>query len=201
MSQLADLEGEFGRAYTERNVVAPAILEDAFRELLSGIEPQTVLEVGCNRGHNLVAVADVLGAEADVVGIEPNRHALEIARMADPRVSALRGNAFALPFRDGWFDLVFTVGVLIHVAPDDLPRALDELLRVSGRYVLAVEYFAEEEEAISYQGRSGLLWKRDFRAAYLEREPRLHVLKSGHLGPERGFDRCHWWLLEKPSSA
>ena len=75
-----------------------------------------------------------------VWGVEPQRYAIERARRADPTLTIVPGTAFALPFRDGCFDLAFTSGVLIHISPDDLGRAIDELYRVTSRWLIVIEY-------------------------------------------------------------
>ena len=97
-------------------------------------------------------------------------------------------------------DLVFTAGVLIHVALPDLPRALDEIHRAARRWVLAIEYFADTETSIPYRGRDDLLWKRDFRDHYRRRFADLALVGEGYLDAASGFDRCHWWLFEKPGA-
>jgi len=196
--QLLAWEGDFGVAYTERNLVDWHVRLPAFQQMLDGLDLQRVLEVGCNRGHNLKVLAELLGQGCDVVGVEPNRYALELARQATAKAGVLHGNIFDLPFKDSFFDMVLTAGVLIHVAPSDLPAALDELHRVSRRYLLAIEYFAQQEEAIRYRGQDGLLWKRDFLRAYLDQFPHLSLVQQGYWGVDSGFDRTHWWLLEKP---
>ena len=194
--QLKVWEGEFGKAYTDRSVVGWRTRLPAFQKMLGGLPIKRVLEVRCNRGHNLVALVELLGGE--VVGVEPNQYALELARASDVRVGVLHGHAFDLPFKDGYFDLVFTAGVLIHIPLADLPTVLAEIYRVSKRYILAIEYFAEEETVIHYRGRDDLLWKRDFLKHYQTQFPDLTLIRSGYWGPEDGFDRCHWWLFEKP---
>jgi pseudaminic acid biosynthesis-associated methylase len=156
-----------------------------------------VLEVGCNRGHNLVALSHVLPESNEVIGVEPNPHALEIARTASTKVAVLRGTIFDLPFKDSYFDLVFTAGVLIHVSPDELSAALAEIYRVSRRFVLAVEYFAEEEQKIEYRGHDNLLWKRNFLREYQSRFPNLELTRSGVWDAADGFDHASWWLLER----
>ena len=92
---------------------------------------------------------------------------------------------------------MFTAGVLIHISLEDLTAALAEIYRVSGRYILAIEYFAQEETAIHYRGKDDLLWKRNFLKHYQTQFPDLTVIRSGYWGPEDGFDRAHWWLFEK----
>jgi pseudaminic acid biosynthesis-associated methylase len=196
--QLQAWEGDFGVAYTERNLVDWHVRLPAFQQMLHGLDLQRVLEVGCNRGHNLMVLADLLGQGCDVVGVEPNRYALELARQATTKAGVLHGDIFDLPFKDSFFDMVFTAGVLIHVAPTDLPAALAELHRVSRRYLLVIEYFAHQEEAIRYRDQDGLLWKRDFLRSYLDQFPHLSLVQQGYWGVDSGFDRTHWWLLEKP---
>lgn len=195
--QLKAWEGEFGKAYTDRNEIDWRARLPAFQQMLDGLPIKRVIEVGCNRGHNLVALLELLGGE--IVGIEPNQYALELARAASTKVGVLRGHAFDLPFKDGYFDLVFTAGVLIHIPLEDLAAALSEIYRVSNRYILAIEYYAEEETVVHYRGHDDLLWKRDFLKHYQTQFTDLNFVESGYWGPEDGFDRSHWWLLEKPA--
>ncbi len=199
--QLDQWTGDFGRAYTERNVYDWKLRVPAFRAMLKDLSLERVLEVGCNRGYNLLALREVLGPGPEIVGVEPNAFALEIARAASPRVAAVHGDAYNLPFPDASFDLVFTVGVLIHIPPEELPKALTEIHRVSRRYILAAEYYAAEETPIVYRGQNDLLWKRDFRQHYQTLFPGLRLLREGYWDAEQGFDRTHWWLLEKPAGA
>jgi pseudaminic acid biosynthesis-associated methylase len=200
-TQLENWSSDFGREYTNRNVIDWHVRLPAFRTMLSGLNVSRVLEVGCNRGHNLLALSELFGEDREVIGIEPNPYAVELARASSSKVAILRGNIFDLPFKAGSFDLVFTVGVLIHIPLESLQAAMLELARVSSRYLLAAEYFAEKETAISYRGSSDLLWKRDFLRHFQECLPGITVLRSGYWGAEDGFDRDHWWLLEKPAQS
>jgi pseudaminic acid biosynthesis-associated methylase len=195
--QLGTWQGEFGKAYTERNIVDWHVRIPAFAHMLKGLELKRILEVGCNRGHNLRCVSEVLGDSAEVFGVEPNRYALELAQETGDRTFPIPGNAFDLPFKDGYCDLVFTVGVLIHISPDNLLTALREIERVSSRYILAAEYFSEEDEVVEYRNKSDLLWKRNFLKHYQAEFPRLRILNGGYWGAAEGFDRTNWWLLEK----
>lgn len=186
--------GKFGNAYTDRNVVDPSEKKPIFKKMFGGLGLKSVLEVGCNRGHNLIALADLFGFEP--VGVEPNPYARRKARLADPRISVIEGTIFDLPFQDKSFDLAFTSGVLIHIRKADLPRAIRELHRVSRRYLLCCEYYDEKETRIPYRGHGELLWKRDFKSHFLKEFPRLKVRRSGHYGEEIDH-RMDWWLFEK----
>ena len=199
--QLDTWEGKFGKDYTDRNVIEWRERLDAFKEALSGLPIQSILEVGCNRGHNLLSLTELLPADSQVVGIEPNQYAREIARAATAKIGVLEGNAYDLPFKDGYFDVVFTAGVLIHIPPSNLQTAISEIYRVSKRYILAIEYFSEEEEIVNYRGHTDLLWKRNFLKIYQQAFDDLKLIRNGYWGDEKGFFRSHWWLFEKVSGS
>jgi pseudaminic acid biosynthesis-associated methylase len=195
--QLKQWESEFGDAYTERNAVDWHVKIPTWRVMVGDLKLNHVVEVGPNRGHNLQAIAELGCAEGNIIGVEPNRTAIEIARSSSNKFSVLHGNAFELPFVDSYADLVFTTGVLIHISLEDLPRAMSEIYRVSRRYILCGEYFAETETVIEYRGHTNLLWKRNFKQHYLDQFADLKVIKEGYWSLEDGFDRTHWWLFEK----
>ena len=197
MKQLETWQGEFGKAYTDRNVVDWHRRLPAFKKMLAGLELKRVLEVGCNRGHNLQALVEVFGDDTEIFGVEPNTYALNLARTASDKFSPVPGNVFDLPFKGGYFDLVFTACVLIHVPTERLIDAMREIARVARRYILAIEYYSEQDTAIEYRGHNDLLWKRNFLKHYQTNVPDLKLVGSGYWGEEDGFDRTHWWLMEK----
>lgn len=189
-------DGGFGDDYTERNRVEPKSRVASFREMLQGLNIDRVLEIGCNKGHNLTAIRTVLPS-VKAVGIEVNAYALSVACEETSGVEFLRADMLHLPVRDMAFDLVFTSGVLIHVASSHLRAAVSQIYRASRRYVLAIEYFSEEDVEIVYRGRRGFLWKRDFGKHYESQCRGLTILRHGFWGPDEGFDNCDWWLMEK----
>lgn len=206
MTDQLDLwRSEFGWRYAERNnnSITPEdqrrLVRDWGKILVHAVtpSPETALEVGCSIGRNLVALRNFI---PKLNGVEPNRRTVELARqmLQDIGVEVQEGNAFELPFEDGHFDLVFTSGVLIHIAPDDLQKATDEILRVSNRYLVCIEYFSHTPEKVPYHGMDGLLFKRDFGRFYLDRYPKLKVLDYGFLWqPLDSSDNSNWWLFEK----
>lgn len=190
-AQLNEWRGDFGRAYTQRNQVDWRTRVDTLNRLLPR-DIDGVLEVGTNRGHNLRAIRHA--RDCYVAGVEPNQEARRIARSAGLIVQ--NGTCYAIPESDASFDLVLVSGVLIHVPPDRLDRALQELHRVSARYVLAVEYFSEQDTETPYRGMSGMMWKRDYGAHFVRVHPELRLVDFGDLGTD--FDCARFWLMEKP---
>lgn len=167
----------------------------AFEAMLKGCELKSVLEVGCNRGYNLRALQDLYACS--LYGVEPNPYALARARELSEKFCLVEGSIYALPFRNSEMDLVLTSGVLIHIPLPRLSKALSELYRVSKRYLLSIEYYAEKETPIEYRGHQNLLWKRDFLSHYQTQFPTLQLIRQGKWEKEHGFDRVHWWLFQK----
>ena len=196
--------GEFGDAYTARNVRTEESLASRtrfFTRVLGGLSlppAAAVLEVGCNVGMNLEALTRTLPSR--LFGVDLNEHALRTLTGTPAlagRARVLAGEGQRLPFGDGSVDLAFTCGVLIHVHPDDLLEACREIVRVSRRYVLCAEYFSPRPEAIEYRGRTDLLFKRDFGGFYLDQWPELRLVDYGFLWKRTEFDDLNWWLFER----
>lgn len=184
--------GEFGNKYTIRNQPCPIERSLFWDKILDIYQPARILEVGCGDGKNMSFLRDDLRVE--VCGIDINITAVKKA--LEYGVWPTVGSIYDIPFKDGWFDLVFTCGVLIHIPTDSLPTALSEMRRCSRKYVLIMEYYAEKEEEIEYRGRLGLLWKRPFDKIYEQQLPTDRLIDSGFLGKDQGFDDVTWWLWE-----
>jgi pseudaminic acid biosynthesis-associated methylase len=189
--------GDFGNAYVTRNEVLDERRADFWRTLLASVQIRTTLEVGCGQGGNLRPISAILDPD-DVYGIDINAEAIERAKRNAPGTHVAHSVARDLPFEDGRFDLVYTVGVLIHQPDETLSQVMAEIVRCSGRFVLWVEYHAPETVEVPYHGVEGSLFKRDYGRLYHEQFPELTVHSEGFLAPEAGFDRGTWQLLEKP---
>lgn len=188
--------GEFGDAYVERNRAAGNCRESFWQKILVEFDAQTVLEIGCNIGVNLRWIA-ALRAPQQVYGVDINLKALNELRRTLPDVNAMWSPGRELPFRDRWFDLVFTMGVLIHQPEGALPLVMAEIVRCSRRYVLCGEYFAETTTEVQYRGQSGALFKRNYGRIYQELFPELRLIQQGFLGRDAGWDDVTYWVFEK----
>ena len=190
-------EGEFGNAYTDRNQAAGEPRAPFWEQIVKEFSVNRILEVGCNLGGNLRWLATQLPPQ-DLYGVDINLKALQELHRDLPHVNAFYSQARELPFRDRWFDLVFTMGVLIHQPPETLPIVMAEIVRCANRYVLCGEYFSNEPETVAYRGETGALFKRDFGCLYQELFPDLILRKKGFLSKEEGWDDVTYWVFEKP---
>ncbi len=187
--------GEFGDAYTLRN--QPNSRRAIFwKKTLSETKPKNILEVGCNQGGNLRWISQMMPPK-NVYGVDINESALGVLKKDFPGVNALWSQARELPFRDGYFEAVFTAGVLIHQPTATLRRVMGEIVRCSKRHVFCLEYFSQTNEEILYRGHKGALFKRDYGQLYLKWFPNLRLRKTGFLGKDQGWDDVTFWLFEK----
>ena len=187
--QIKDWSSDFGRDYTARNprnmTEMDALYHQSFgitrtrlnEKFLAEVDrTSAMLEVGCNVGTQLAGLQNL--GFSRLVGIDVQFYALELARRHNPGAAFLRAPALDLPFKDQAFDLVFTSGVLIHISPQDLGRALGEIHRCSRRFIWGWEYFHDTCAMIPYRGRDNLLWKANFAQLYLERFPDLEIVRE-----------------------
>jgi hypothetical protein len=74
-----------------------------------------------------------------------------------------------LPFDDGEFDLVFSMGVLIHQDPSGaLFKAMDEMYRCSSSYILGLEDYSNNVKSIRYRAKDGFCWRAPYREFWLD---------------------------------
>jgi hypothetical protein len=94
------------------------------------------------------------------------------------------------------FELVFTAGVLIHVAAGAAGRHDGLHHRARARStILAVEYEAANEREIDYRGHAARLWRRPFGLQY--EAMGLELESSGELGEGRRLRRLLVLALEE----
>lgn len=201
--------GEFGKDYTDRNALTLPEMEALYerrygltrttmnQRFLDGV-PRTarILELGSNVGNQL-ACLQAMGFR-HLYGIELQPYAVELSKSRTRGINLAEGTAYDVPYREGYFDVVFTSGLLIHLPPDQLPQALAEAHRCSRQYLWGFEYYAPTTTEVVYRGRPQLLWKADFARLYVERFPGLRLLREerfSHRDAPENVDAM--FLLEK----
>lgn len=202
--QLKFWRGDFGNSYADRNASAAAHLRARvamwapIMASLTGAPPRSILEVGANIGNNLRALRQLTNAE--FFAVEPNEKARQIL-VKDEVVAAANvrdGFAASIDLDDAAVDLAFTSGVLIHIHPDDLEASCREIHRVAKRYIVCVEYFADQAEEIEYRGHSERLFKRDFGGYWLDLFPEMQTVDYGFAWKRlTGLDNLTWWVFRK----
>ena len=196
MSNVDLWTGQFGDEYTERCGGDLDKRREFWADIIKMAKPYNVLEVGCNTGMNLAMMLPYMQEEDNLWGCDVNNKALAICHARNKWINAVRASGFDLPFRDGYFDHVFTCGCLIHQAPSEVERMMREIIRISAKYVLAVEYASDAFEEIPYRGCNEALFKGPYGKIY-ESKYGLRLIATGFLTKKEGFDDTTSWFLGK----
>ena len=205
--QEKEWESTFGDEYTERNLLNEDLDElnmkvygltqkELAEEFLSGIDRSAkILEVGSNIGSQLVYL-EKMGFK-NLYAIELNKKSIEICRQKNNNINVVYGSALDIPFKDDYFDLVFTAGLLLHIAPENLKKAMHEIQRCSKRYIWCLEPFSESIQEVCYHGENNMMWKGNFCKIFLENFSNVKLVKKRKLKylENNNFDKM--FLLEK----
>lgn len=159
----------------------------------------TVLECGCNIGRNIMFLNEVKPQARKSI-IEISKPAFDFVSKQYELAQAFNGSILDSGFEQESFDLVFTMGVLIHIHPDQLLANMRKMFGYSRKYVLMGEYFNRTPMMLEYQGQQNKLFKRDFGKLFVENF-NVKVVDYGflwgHLYDSAGFGDLTWWLFEK----
>lgn len=179
---------QFGVDYLDRNIYSPAQLDKFYEnkigttmskmndDFLGNKKINNVLEVGCNIGNQLNFLQKK--GYKNLFGIEISENAVEKSKIYTKNINIIQGSGFDIPFKDNYFDLVFTAGVLIHINPNDLKKIMKEIHRVSKKFVMGFEYYNDKSEEILYRKNKGYLWKNNFSQVYLNNFNDLKLIKE-----------------------
>ena len=187
--QMRSWMDSFGNEYTDRNALTLEELDRAYKENYGITRNELnhafvgdlnrsikILEVGSNIGNQLLFLQKM--GFNNLYGIEINSYAVEHAKANTKNISIIQGGASNIPFKNNYFDLIFTSGVLIHIAPRDIEKALKEIHRCSKEYIWGFEYYADTYTELVYRGHKNLLWKTNFAGLYLDLFDDLELVKE-----------------------
>lgn len=183
--------GDFGQEYTKRNIFGAEELDKFYirnygisrtklnEEFLDRLNLHRILEVGCNVGDQLILLEKM--KYNDLWGIELQDYAVDIAlkRVSSVNINIIKGSALDIPYKNNFFDLVFTSGLLVHISPDDIGNVLDEIYRCTNRYIWGFEYYTQNGyQMINYRGKDNVLWKTDFSKLFLDKFSDLRLVRK-----------------------
>ncbi|MDF1660776.1 MAG: class I SAM-dependent methyltransferase [Planctomycetota bacterium] len=124
---------------------------------LTGGPHSRVLDMPCGAGR-LTRELLPFGKEFYCADYSPEQLKICKSRYPDENLKVVQASCFELPFEADFFDLAFSVRLSHHIGdPDQRVRYLEELFRVSKRYVIATFF-----DARSFKNRL-----REFRRTFL----------------------------------
>ncbi len=187
--------GSFGDEYVVRCDKDYTPRRRFLGKIIKETQAKSVLEVGCGAGQNLDLISDFI-PKKNIWGVDVNQKALDVCHIRKRAINVCNVSGFDLPFKDNYFDLVFTAGVLIHQKPQEVDSMIQEMIRVSGDFVLAMEYYNEFFVEIPYRNKEGSLFKGPY-GELIANKYGLRLLEQGFIGKEEEWDDLTWWLFSK----
>jgi len=96
-------------------------------------KPKNVLDVGCAHGFIVKRLND-LGVSA--YGIDVSKYAVD----NKAHQNVIEADILDIPFKDGYFDFVYSSDVFEHIHEDQVDDSIDEIVRVGKRGLLDITY-------------------------------------------------------------
>ncbi len=193
--------GEFGKEYINRNTLealTPGRLSLFSRILSRTHGVKSIIEFGANIGANLNALHQIL-PDAELKAVEINEVAAQTLKSYPWMTKVTHGSFVDQDFHNE-ADLSFTAGVLIHINPELLPRAYENLYKASRKYVLVSEYYNPVPVTLPYRDNQEKLFKRDFAGEIMDTYKDLRLVDYGFAyrrDPVHPMDDLNWFLMEK----
>ena len=124
-------------------------------------EPLKVLDVGCGNGALTI---HAVGAGREIYGVDISEGLIKEALKRCPAMHGCVGSCYDLPFPDGTFDIVFSLGLLQTIS--DGSRCIHELVRVLKPKGVGLIEFLPKWSLVDVLPRAALhALKRDWQAA------------------------------------
>ena len=186
-------DGDWVRGYwnSRNHTHRSFLMERVFK-----FSPSSILEIGCNCGPNLYMLAKKF-PDAEIRGIDVNPMAVQKGNewFTEEGISNVKlslGKADDLrQFKDKSFDVVFTDAVLIYIGPDKIKKVIEEMLRVTRKALIFLEWHCFDSKCNPlgvYVGH----WMRDYIALLREfiPESKIKVTKLPKaLWPDQNWQR------------
>ena len=114
------------------------------RDLATSLRCTSVLEIGCGTGIDLRLFPDTF----QINGIDLNDKALNTAKEKLSNANFKKGTIAELPFENSSIDFIFTHGLMNYLDDETLKKGIAEMFRVSKRWIMNCEKYAETEKQI-----------------------------------------------------
>jgi|GEM_PF-5770852 len=166
--------GKYGLGdYTKSEIFNEFLKWSTFFEILKYTKPYlpeySILDAGCGNGNALRRLIEYGADPAKCFGVDISTDAIEFAKKQSPEaVNLQQGFIDQLEFEDEKFDLVFCLGVLIHILDDEYIRKISrEFYRVCKKDAIVIILVSDADLAHNW-GEDIAHTTRDFSVSQKE---------------------------------
>jgi ubiquinone/menaquinone biosynthesis C-methylase UbiE len=125
--------------------------EKLIRNVLSGLSFKNVLDVGCGYGR-VIKLIQNQSKGIKIKGIDLSPHQIERARkyVQKDDVELSVGTVYDINAPDHCYDLVISTSVLMHIPFSRIEKAIGEMIRVSRKYVINIDFYDKDKIGESF---------------------------------------------------
>ena len=196
------MDSEWSLSYIKRNKSINLLESNIslFSKIISKTNNiESIMEIGSNIGLNLDAI-NLINNRIKLDCIEISKDASDLLKGKKHVNSVYNSSILEFDVPDTMsYDLVFTKTVLIHIHPNYLIDVYNKIYKMSGRYVLFIEYYNPNPINVKYRGLEGFLFKRDFAREFMEIYNNSKLIDYGFVyHGDNNFpqDDVTWFLIE-----
>jgi len=112
---------------------------------------RNILDLGCGEGTRLGMID---GERKNLTGIDVSETAIKKAKVKYPKIDFFSGNIEKLPFKNGVFDLIYSVFVFEHLdKPEAVIKEAVKVLKIGGNlFIIAPNFGAPNRASPSFKG-------------------------------------------------
>lgn len=125
---------------------------------LSGVEWNSLLEIGCNCGPNINRIRQEYGKDKMYVGIDPNKDAINYGRNMMPDVAFIEGGVENIDINGMKFDIVLLDAVLMYVKASDIKDVAYKIGEMANKMIIICDWYDKNKYGIIKDGH----WARDY---------------------------------------
>lgn len=99
----------------------------------------SLIDVGCGRGDFTIEIAQRFPQFSKVSGCDFSKETLSMAQRNSAsleRITFHKANLLDMPFKNNQFDVAICINVLHHIPENDLPKAIEQLSRITTKYLI-----------------------------------------------------------------
>jgi len=155
--------------------------QDMLVEELKTLEFNSFFEAGCGFGWNVKRVKQEF-SHVSIGGLDFSFPQLFNSRKYLPTIEmpVVQGDACCMPYKDNAFDIGFTLGVYMNIHPDLIDLAVDEMIRISNKYIIHLEW---DMENTTHELREKRIFKtniisHDYRKLYTNRGKKILTFRT-----------------------
>jgi len=115
--------------YTEKHCGVTWFPEEIFKKYAKG----KILDIGCGIGKHLSSIKNF----EEKYGVDPSELAIKKSRESFPDCKFIVGSSYNLPFKENFFDLVYSIDVIEHLKfPEKMLAEVKRVLKPNGILII-----------------------------------------------------------------